>query len=320
MTNYSPNDDFPIVRTYDTDTPVLGGASGESNDPIKRLADRTEWVKNRAGAFIDVVELTGNTTIDATYANKLIVVRATSNVTLTIANVNTFRPGHKITIIAKLSGAGGPFWVNVVTGQNIEKGSLIRTNIWMYDTEKIELTAEASIWDWTDEKGNFDKVGEDAFVRTQPVNSLIANGTLGDLRSKYPRLWEVVEAEAVTDDAWTSNQLRYSGFHSTGNGTTTFRRRDLRSMFMRSLDLSRGISLARMDNIVGGYEADAVGQHKHPVKRVRTDSVGANYEGNSMRSGGDRGLYTGDTVDGINNTDATENKVKSVGYIPVTFY
>lgn len=324
MENYTPADNFSAVQTYETTDPVLGGTGGESNVPVKALADRTEYLKNRVGGFRDVTNFTASGTVTAAHANNLITVKATANVTLTVDDVNTFKPGQKLTIKAKLSGAGGPFWLNVITANDIENGSVIRTNIWLYDGESIELTAEAANWNWTDAKGNFDRIGEDDFKRIQPRNTLVADGTLGDLRAKYPRLWEVVEAEAISDAAWTGTPYRYRGLFSTGNATTTFRRRDLRSMSIRGLDLSRGVSAGRMDEFPGGCELDAVGPHKHPVNRTTTNGAGTIYEANSLRQGGDRGLWWGgNETTGLENTgegSAPETKVKNIGLIPVIYY
>ena len=324
MENYTPADNFSAVQTYETTDPVLGGTGGESNVPVKALADRTEYLKNRVGGFRGVTNFTASDTVTAAHANTLITVKATANVTLTVDDVTTFKPGQKLTFKAKLSGAGGPFWLNVVTANDIENGSVIRTNIWLYDGESIELTAETANWNWTDAKGNFDKVGEEDFKRIQPRNTLVADGTLGDVIAKYPRLWEVVSAEAVADAVWLGTPFRYRGFFSTGNGTTTMRRRDLRSMSVRGLDLSRGVSTGRMDEIAGGCEMDAVGPHAHRVKRTTTDGLGSQYEGNTLKQAGDRGLWWGgNETDGLTNSgsgSATETKIKNIGLIPVIYY
>lgn len=45
--------------------------------------------------------------------------------------------------------------------------------------------------------------------------------------------------------------------------------------------------------------------HEHSVGRTRTDVVGRNYEGNRLQRGGDRGLWTGDSV----STGASELQI-----------
>lgn len=332
MENYTPADSYSSVQIYETTDPVIGGTSGESNAPIKGLADRTNYLKNRMGGYDGIASITASGNITTAHANKLIVVKATTNVELNLADVTGFIPGQKIAIKVQLSGAGGPFWMNLISASNIENGSVVRTNIWVYDGEFIELVAEATVWNWVDARGNFDKIGEDDFVRIQPRNTLVADGTLGDLRAKYPRLWEVVSVDAVSDIAWTGNGLRYQALFSTGNDSTTFRRCDLRALSVRGLDLGRGISIGRMDAISGGYEADAMMAHYHSMfgtinigGDIGTDDFVSTYEaggGNSayvMKKCSDvptRGKTSG--VKGV--TTATENRIKTYGKIPVIYY
>lgn len=257
MTNYTPTDALSTVKTYDESDLVKGGISGNSNIPVEALADQAFYLTNRLGGFIGIKDVTSSVGIVAADANKLISVIATANVTLTVDVLSSFKPGARIAVVAKLSGAGGPFFVNVVTAENIINGSVTRTNIWLYDGEMIELIAGTTVWHWTIAKGNFDKIGEHDLKRFAPRNTFAADGTGGNSRAKFPRIWEVVSGTAVTDGNWLGG-LRYKAQFSTGNGTTDFRRPDYRGLFFRALDAGRGIDIARLDAAAGGYEDDAI--------------------------------------------------------------
>jgi hypothetical protein len=321
MTNYTPNDAFATVQRYDTSDPVRGGATGESSLPIEQLADRTEWLNNRLGGYKDVISVnSGN--ITASDANKLIRVSAGLNVTLNLAASSTFKQGSKVAFAPILSGLGGPFWLNIVSASSIFDGSRAYSNIWMYDGEFIELVAESGFWLWTIAKGNFDKIGQDDLKRIQPRNTFIADGTPDELRSKYPRLWEVIESMAVPDGTWASNGFRYQSFFSTGNGTTTFRRPDMRAMSLRALDLGRGVSLGRQDETAGGYEADQILKHGHQLST--TNSAPSNNP--------DADPLRGSLIGSVNNrggagsgksiieTGGSENRIKTIGFLPVIYY
>lgn len=276
MTNYTPTDALSTVKTYDESDLVKGGIAGNSNLPIEALADQAFYLTNRLGGFIGIKDVTGSVSIAAADANKLISVVATANCTLTVDALSNFKPGARIAVVAKLSGAGGPFFVNVVTAENIINGTVTRTNIWLYDGEMIELIAGTGVWLWTIAKGNFDKIGEHDLKRFAPRNAFAADGTGGNSRAKYPRLWEVVSGSAVTDGNWLGGVNRYKAQYSTGNGTTDFRRPDYRGLFFRALDAGRGIDIARLDAAAGGYEDDAIKSFEAQITGASAAVAGGN--------------------------------------------
>jgi len=326
MTNYTPTDALPVVQIYDESDLVKGGIAGNSNLPIESLGDQAFWLQNRLGGYRDVVDVTGSISVSyATHANRLLSVTATANVTLTLDAVSGFKKGNKIAVVANLSGGGGPFWVNIVAADNIYNGSVIRTNIWLYDGEMVELVAGASTWLWTIAKGNFDKLAEHDLKRFAPKNSLVADGTLGDLRAKYPRLWEVVNATSISDATWSAGGDRYKGQFSQGNGTTTFRRPDYRAMFFRALDLGRGISLARYDAVEAGYEKDGIVDHHHSVDPNPNSNDSAGF--GKMATGASSPEGTLPIIQSTGPKDSlgtligtTETRSKNIGFSPYIYY
>lgn len=324
MTIITPADNFDDVKNYDLTDPVKGGVTGESSVPIVELTNRTQWLRNRIGGYVDVKEVTGNANLTAADANKLISVAAGGNVTINIAALSGFKAGNKISFVAAMSG--GPFWVNIDPAESIADGSTSRSNIWVYDGEMIELVAGATNWKLTIAKGNFGKIGNDDLKRIQPRNTFIADGSVYN-RAQYPRLWAELNGASVTDYQWLANGLRYQSFFSLGDGINTFRSPDMRSMSLRALDLSRGISLSRLDESAGGYQADAIKAHTHPIEYILEGNDGAPTASGEVlkKSDTDHGTGSGQGGEGVNNyavrpTGGTENTTKNIGLLPVIYY
>jgi hypothetical protein len=320
MTVYTPADTFSDVRRYDISDLVQGGASGASSLPIEDLADRTEYINNRLGGYKDIVQVTATGSITAAlHANRLVSVVGTANITLTVANVNTFKKGARLCFIAKMTGTG-PFWCKIVTGQNMEDGSVTSTGQWLYDGEMIELVADVdnSVWKLVHCKGNFEKVGMDDLKRIQPRNSFIAQGTTGLSRTTYARIWNAISGIAVAEA--DKSLVRYQAMFGDGNGTTTFSLPDMRSMFWRGLDLSRGIDIDRLDDSAGGYEADELKAHNHN----RNTAGNAEHDMRASAPGGFNSMPAGpyhpvnQTVTG--NTGGLETRPKNIGLIPIIYY
>jgi hypothetical protein len=326
MTIYTPIDQFPDVQFYDTSDLVLGGATGNSSLPVEQLADRTFWLQKRMGGYMNVAVVTGGN-IDNTKSNNLIAVVASgADVSLTIDDVTNFVPGCRLAFVANLSGSGGPHWLNITPNDAISDGNITRTNMYLYDGEMIELVAGVSGWYLIVNKTNYDKIGEVELKRFQPRNTVLANGTGSILRARFPRVIPVVSSSFVTDSAWTSNGLRYQQQYADGNGTTTFRWPDYRAMFFRSLDGGRGVDIGRMDNVAGGYEADALKNFTGALTGASAAVAGGNSGVpnvdvldttiSSEFNGGAKTITKAITVTGA----ATEVRPRSAGFNPYIFY
>jgi microcystin-dependent protein len=321
MQNYTPIDAFSTVKTFELSDLVQADDTYD-NQPVKALADRSQYLYNRLGGYAGIVDVTatGNITA-ATHANKLISVAATANVILTVANVSTFKTGARLCFIAKITGTG-PFWCKVVTGQNIEDGSVTSTEMYLYDGEMIELVADTvnSIWKLVNWKGNFEKVGQDELKRLQPRNSLMANGNTSLSRATYARLWAAVSGIAVSES--DKSDIRYQAMFGNGNGSTTFSVPDLRGLFWRAIDLSRGLDLGRLDDTAGGFEDMEIEQHNHTLattngaasNSVTADPVRGTIAGSANTQGG-----LGSSKS-IGQTGGAETRPKNIGMIPIIYY
>lgn len=322
MTAITESNTYPaVVNRYDLTDPVLGGVSGESNDPIIALANRTRFMYNYMAGYVAIAAVSASATIGASYLRKLITISAAGNIVLTLDAVSTFLPGQALHF--KCANAGVKC-VSIVAGDTITDGNGTR-KIWLYNGESVTLVAGTGSWMVMNLVGNHDMVGNDSMVRKQPRNTIIANGNTpensGTLlnRADYARLWDAVGDTAISDGLWLSDAVSYRSFFSIGNGTTTFRVPDMRSMMLRGLDLGRGLSFTRVGSDAGAYESDVIKSHSHNTNRPRTDAVGSQYEGNQIRNGGDRGLYVGDTV-AVTTTGGPENLVKNIGLTPVIYF
>lgn len=348
MTPYTPVDNFSTIQLYDTSDPVLGGDTGESNIPVKGLADRSLFLWNRTGKFISERTITANGSITAGDIYKKIKIVTNANLVISLDAVNTFRIGTKIKVKVKITALTGKAVAFIPNGTDIIEDGKIQYDastlkLYACDGEEFNLVAgdangdgTADYWDLLDAKGNFDIAGMDILSRRQPRNTIVANGcqpeSSGSLlvRADYPRLVQYASTIWITDTQWLSDPIRYRGFFSSGNGTTTFRIADMRSMVHRGLDIGRGLSVARMDGLNGGYEKDDFLSHDH---RPANDALAKNYGFLGISFAGDAKTTPGFDASGsgteINIFDApkaplilggAETRMKNIGFTPYTYY
>lgn len=333
MTLYTPADTFASqINIYDTTDPVLGGSGGESNNPIKALADRTEYLFNRLGRYLDVRVITAPASVNVVDTFKLIKIEATGNLAITLADVNGFENGAVIAFKAKCP-ASKIITLTTSFSQLIVDGNNSSDKQWLCDGEQFNLVAVVdtvtptnSYWEFIPLRGNFDKVGEIDYCRKQPRNSLIANGCNPEssgalyLRADHARLWAMVEADAIEDVTWLSSGFNWRGFFSKGDGATTFRVPDLRGMFLRAHDYGRGVDVGRTNpNISGSYEADENKSHNHNLDIDPDDtSQGATGFGKFVMGG-----EANEPSVPVRYTAASgglESRPKNIGVIPVIYY
>lgn len=334
MTPYTPADNFAAsINIYDLTDPVIGASGGVSNNPVKALADRTEYLFNRQGRYLAHRRVTAAAAITPADRGKLIHAISIANISLTLNAVATFPVGAQIDIKAKTQAAGKAIRIVPNASEVIEDGVINYTvnGLYLHDGEIIRLIAAdadnngtADYWELVDLKTNLEKVASDGLVRIQPRNSAIADGTLVN-RADYPRVWAAIAADAVDDGTWLSDAVRYRQFFSAGNGTTTFRWPDMRSMVWKGLDIGRGLSLTRLDNFPGGLEKDAVLEHYHIVtinpNADNQSGSGKVVVGGTANEGTPPQFKTAGAVDGANNLIGnTENLIKTTGLLPVIFY
>lgn len=314
------------VNLMDITDPVLGGVAGETNNPLIGLTNRTRWLYDHLQHY-DVVNITSSTSIvAATHNKKLLEIIAAGNIGLVLDDIANFSLGDVLIFKSKCADKKA-ISITPLSGQNIVNGRTSKIKMWMCDAELLVLMADTDgtnlFWTVVQSHGNFYNAGEDLLVRKMPFNSIVANGcnpeSYGALlnRNDFARLWDAVKDDAIPDSTWLGNPFLYRGFFGQGDGATTFRVPDLRSMFQRALDLGRGVDFARPDSsLPGGYEADDIKAHTHPVVPPNSNDQagsGKTTTGNSAAEGTITAYNTG-------STGGPETNVKNIGKIPVILY
>lgn len=313
-----------VYQFEETDV-VQGGPEGIDNMPLQNLADRTAWLKSQLGIadrLSGEAILSVNTSINNTYSGKLITAVANGVLTLTLADVATFKP---YTIIPISSFCNPLSVVNILTsaGQKFYNNQGMRSAMYMHDSEHLFLMASPTgNWKIVNAIGNFYTAGEELKGRTILRNTLAFMGQEIQ-RNLFPRLTEYVlslqDGQIVTEAFWFSDPLLYRGFFTLGNGVSTIRIPDERGMADRMLDAGRGIDLSRFPNNAGGYEKDTIKNHRHDIDpnpnansnagwgKITTGSDGP--EGNLpiLKSTGPKDIITGA------NIGASETIVKNIG-------
>jgi len=116
-----------------------------------------------------------------------------------------------------------------------------------------------------------------------------ANGALVS-RTTYAALFAYASAQGLVSEAtWTANS---SGRFSVGDGSTTFRLPDMRGLFMRGLDESRGLDPARA---VGTFQDHDNAPHAHGIADPGHNhgDPGHSHAGTTSASGDHSHSFTG---------------------------
>lgn len=329
MLPYTASDTFTDSDIYDLTDLVKGGLLGESNIPVKALLDRTTFLYNRLSRFDGIKNCPDDYTFDVADLRKAFIFTIGANKTFILPDATSLPPGYLIPINTRISAIKA-LTVQTQSSQKIYDGIDEWEQMYMHDSDRLVLMAASDHYEIANAIGNFFNAGESFSARLQSKNTFIAQGQIVN-RVDVPRLTRFLSKltlgqQKVNDIDWLSDPGGipvYRGCYSEGNGTSTLRIPDERGMSTRHLDLGRGIDLNRLHNFPGGYETDLVGPHKHKIYRTRTDIIGIQYEGNTLKNGGDRGLYTGNLVDGEQVTGsgtASETTIKSLGKIPLIPY
>lgn len=303
-----------VYQLEETDL-VLGGPTGIANEQAKNLANRTLWLKAQLKGFEGITVVTANKTLVLSeIVNKLILVNGAANLQLTLPNLEEIMICTKAFIqnnTNKLVTISGALRFDLTDKSNQVLGA----------GETAELIWIGDKWLICDFTGNLTTVGNVFHDYKIRQNTVVCDGSLLT-RANYPRLWEFANSlgsSLVTDNDWTTIPTN-KGFFSSGNGSSNFRVPDLRSMFIRGLDLGAGVDIGRLSENPGGYEADEFKSHNHvsgsPVqyaysprqtdaysKRLSTDLSGPNeYSFVNLRTDDRGGL---------------ETRPKNIGLIPL---
>jgi len=238
---------------------VKGGVEGIANRQARELANRTLWLKNsQRGFHSDLTLVTATKTlVYSEIVNKLILLNGSAALQLTLPTIDVSLTGAKACI-------QNNSLFNVTVSGTLRFDVVNKTNIYLAAGETIDLVWIGDKWLVRKYIGNLKEVGSTFFDYKQRQNTLICNGSLIN-RADYPRLWEFVQTlgdSLIPDVTWTGTPGN-KGFFSLGNGASTFRLPDLRSMFIRGLDQGAGIDISRPSNNPGAYQPDEFKAHKH---------------------------------------------------------
>lgn len=257
-----------IYQFEETDV-VLGGPDGIDNQPLKELADRTAYLKNKVGVIQNLTghkNLTSGYTLTAEDVGMLLSATTTSGVfNITLPNAS-FLPHGAILPFLSYTAPGSVIFIQTTDGQFI-RTKAPDTKIYMHNEERLVLIGLTDHFRVLSAEGNFFEAGEEIKARREMNNTLAMKGQSLQ-RNLYPRLWNYIASltvgqEVTTESTWFSHSTTYRGLFTTGNGTTTFRLPDERGTFDRMLDLGRGLDIGRTHNYPGGYEADDFKSHNH---------------------------------------------------------
>jgi hypothetical protein len=243
---------FPAaVGLFDTVDLVEGGVSGTSNTPLKQLANRAAYLKDRMMAF-SAVDYYDNTSSLSSTVN--LAAGDTHRMVLYVVNNGTNAPilklpavggifvGYTVYIkVRHISGAIRPVKVEVnntgtdliaISAPGTSTGS--RTSVWLHHGETLTLVwGGAAGWEILHHVGGIFRVGQPVqhyggYTSWENPGLLLRDGSLKS-RTGYARLWEYVNALntagnlAVTADAFWGGDPNNSMKFSTGTTGANFR-------------------------------------------------------------------------------------------------
>lgn len=255
MANHSETNAWGSVYQWETTDPLLAGAGGIMNNPIAALVGRTGYLKSVLDKTLfnsGIAQITGATTIDASYQGKAAFVSGGADYDIQLPDASglvgrTFFFFHN-------AAEQRVYTFKVFGTQTISIGGISKSQIQLKPRRWFCLIAGTTGWQSIGDNP-FDGVGEIRTLATAsiPVECLECNGQAVS-RTKYADLFEVI---GVTFGA--------------GNGSTTFNLPDLRGQFIRGWDNGSSVDPGRS---FGTNQGDAVGSHTHTIDRVGYTSIG----------------------------------------------
>lgn len=316
----------PGIYQLETTDLVLGGPSptqggaGISNLQAEQLANRTGYLYDRLGRFEAVNTMTISASLslaEGAIRNTHLVIglQVNSNaIPVTLPGENAVTNGVVASISIANNGANNGKHIRLTCPNGmtfVHRASTIYDNtvLYLYSGEAVKLVKSGNTWIVLSAEANIYDVGEIQHRYKPPVLSLEARGQLVS-RIGYARLWawlQTAGAPVVPESTYAANQLNYSGVFTTGDGSTTFRMPDLRSVFIRGLDNGRGLDIGRPYNNGGGYEADEFKSHAHGYNPGDNNGVSDDADDRNVMIPGSQSRQT-DAVGGA------ETRPKNVAY------
>lgn len=279
-------------------------------------------------AFAEVVAVSGDITLDSSHLNKTILVNSALNkVTVTLQNAASVPDGkgyiirhdrgNAINVVIKA------FNTNIIRFRGTDKNSVVEGIGEVVKLIKYTDDGQPK-WCVQDEHGHWERVGEYVGWHSQVRDNHIPllGGEYDPVT--YVRLAEFVDSLEPTlvktyaefNSTTTINgEVVYHkrGFFAKDAGTGKIRVPDLAGKYMRYLKNVGGADASRIDNIPGGYQHWAVGEHDHNLPR---DGGGLEDLQSVVNSANSDEAISGLSKTGKHNTGG-ENIVKNIGLIPL---
>lgn len=308
MANITDNISWDNVYQLEQTDVVLGGAGNISNQQAQQLANRTAWLKNAMRGFNDFTFVQASKTLTVDDVTQKIVIINGNGTSQTYNLPLDLTAGVTVTIMAY--NVTKQVTINSQGTNDIVLAGNERQKIYLGDGETVSFVWTGDHWFLYSHDTQILTVGLPTYGYSQKPNTVIANGQLLN-RTDFPRLWEYVQSIGVSlvDDYTWNSIAGFKGFFSTGNNATTFRVPDLRSMFIRGIDLGAGVDFGRLTEAPGGYEADELKAHTHSYTKPFDNGSAS---GNAI-SHPDGPLVNAQT----GSTGGAETRPKNIGLIPL---
>ncbi len=271
--------------------------------------------------------IVGNTTVNtnvniaAADMNKVHQIRGAGTAyTLTLPDVALVAANSFIAIEALINNTK-QHRITTSGGQFIYINNQAKTSIYIAPGENVWLYRTADGWYAISDKLNYNDLGIPKPVFKVGLNQIALDGSLLN-RVDYPRLWEYVQtlgASLVSDATWSTASVvlgartvdfPYRGCWSTGNGSSTFRLPDFRSMAVRGLTNPGGGDTQRSFNSPGGFQRHEYEGHNHSLP----DNIIINIADFGGESGSDNiALINPATTTG--SSGGSETRMDNIGMI-----
>lgn len=300
--NYTPN-----IYQIDPNDDVLGGPNGPANIQPSQLADRTKWLRARVlGALRmeDINPVTGNYAIIAADIGRVVSIVNPGITSLALPPLAGFPKYNPFTIVvADIPGAPAVHLVanGAEVTENILNSGDGTSNYLIKSGTRMVIVATPTSW----------VVVLKSEVAPIPVPGFMPGDVVHSAAPLTARPgFFVANGAAVSRVDYPDLFLAIGTLYGYGDAATTFNLPDYRDGFLRVHNGGKGLDPGRA---FGSYQDDMIEAHSHSHKRTRTDALGLKYENNSLKSGGDRGLYTGDdATTGLSGGSETRPKNNSI--------
>lgn len=259
MANLPEVSNFDSVYQWETNDPVLAGADGIMNTPLKNLTNRTKWLKdqleiaNTKLADFQLRRVVGyaedggtNQLLYADAQGTLFIMspNATGPTTLILPTSASCPDGTMMAFKSHGSDSTNKAVINRNGSDTINHEGKSLTSFTLENGDYVVVVSVGSVWYVVSYTSSGIGKVEAFAASTIPFGYLECNGAEIS-RSTYATLF-----------------TKIGTIFGVGNGTTTFNIPDLRGEFIRGWDHARGIDSGRT---IGSSQGDLVKAHTHDI-------------------------------------------------------